>query len=199
MIPLVLGAVLAVRLGPVDLGAPARSPYVAANSTTAAVAFGAGKAIYFSPSHDRAKTFSAPVKVAEASVLPLSRHRGPRVAFSGKVIVVTERPSGRQRAEDAARFDRRQNDRPATVGGAGRQTLASRSRGTRTHAERAGRARTPAITRSTAGPDRAAGRPHGKARPVFVGPVGEPAGGDPPSLRSARNRNRSGAASSQEM
>ena len=89
MIPLILGAVLAVRLGPVDPGAPARSPYLAANSTTVAVAFGGGKTIYFSASHDRGKTFSTPVKVADASVLPLSRHRGPHVAFSGNAIVVT--------------------------------------------------------------------------------------------------------------
>ena len=89
MIPLILGAVLAVRLGPVDPGAPARSPYLAANSTTVAITFGAGKTIYFSASYDRGKTFSTPVKVADASVLPLSRHRGPHVAFSGNVIVVT--------------------------------------------------------------------------------------------------------------
>ena len=69
--------------------APAREPQLAANASTVVLAFGAGKAIYFSASHDRGKTFSAPTKVVEAGVLPLTRHRGPRIALSGNTIVIT--------------------------------------------------------------------------------------------------------------
>jgi hypothetical protein len=64
--PFVPGAVLAVRLGPAEPGAPARGPLLAANPATVAVVCGAGKAICFSASRDRGKSFSAPVKVAEA-------------------------------------------------------------------------------------------------------------------------------------
>jgi hypothetical protein len=51
--------------------------------------FGAGKAIYFSASRDAGLTFSAPVKVAEAEVLPLGRHRGPRIALSDGTIIIS--------------------------------------------------------------------------------------------------------------
>ena len=45
--------------------------------------------IYFSASHDEGKTFSPAVKVAEGAIVPLSRHRGPRIALSGNTIVIT--------------------------------------------------------------------------------------------------------------
>jgi hypothetical protein len=51
--------------------------------------FGAGNAIYFSASRDAGVTFSNPVKVAEADVVPLTRHRGPRIAISGRAIVIS--------------------------------------------------------------------------------------------------------------
>jgi hypothetical protein len=89
MTPLLLAAVVAVHIGPIGPDAPARMPQLAANGSTVALAFGAGKAIYFAASHDRGKTFSAPVKVAEAGVLPLTRHRGPRIALSGNAIIIT--------------------------------------------------------------------------------------------------------------
>ena len=34
--------------------------------------------------HDAGRTFSAPVKVAEAAIVPLTRHRGPRIVFCGR-------------------------------------------------------------------------------------------------------------------
>ena len=89
MIPFVLSAMFAVHLGPMGPDAPAHEPQIAANSSTVALAFGAGKAIYCSASHDGGKTFSPPAKVANAGILPLSRHRGPRVALSGNTIVIT--------------------------------------------------------------------------------------------------------------
>jgi hypothetical protein len=69
--------------------APVREPQMAANSSMVALTFGAGRTIYFSASHDGGKTFSAPAKVAEAGILPLTRHRGPRIALSGDTIVIT--------------------------------------------------------------------------------------------------------------
>src|SRR5258708_3211246 len=54
-----------------------------------AVTFGAGSTVYFSASRDQGRTFSAPVKVAEAPLLALGRHRGPRVAITPSAIVIS--------------------------------------------------------------------------------------------------------------
>src|SRR5262249_25504171 len=62
---------------------------LAANASMVALVFGAGNSIYFSASRDRGQTFSSPAKVDTTGILPLSRHRGPRVALSGGAIVIT--------------------------------------------------------------------------------------------------------------
>ncbi len=79
---------LAVNLGPIGQDA-AHEPQMAANGSFVAMTFGAGNRIYFSASHDSGKTFFNPVAVAETMVLPLSRHRGPRIAFSHDGIVIS--------------------------------------------------------------------------------------------------------------
>ncbi|HTP32996.1 MAG TPA: sialidase family protein [Candidatus Acidoferrales bacterium] len=89
MIPLLLYAAAAAHLGPMGPEAPAREPQMAANSSMVAMAFGAGNAIYFSSSRDGGSTFAPPTKVAGAGIVPLSRHRGPRIALSGRTIVIT--------------------------------------------------------------------------------------------------------------
>ncbi len=89
MIPMILFAVSTFHLGPMGPDAPAREPQIAANAAHVVMAFGAGRAIYFTSSSDSGKTFAAPAKVAEAGIVPLSRHRGPRIALSGSAIVIT--------------------------------------------------------------------------------------------------------------
>ncbi len=89
MIPFILFAALSVHLGPIGPDDPAREPQIAANPSTVVLTFGAGHTIYFSASHDHGTTFSTPAKVAEAGIIPLSRHRGPRIALSGNAIVIT--------------------------------------------------------------------------------------------------------------
>jgi hypothetical protein len=89
MIPFLIGIGLAVHLGPLTPDSPAREPQMAAHGSTIVLAFGEGKGIYFSRSIDGAKSFSAPIKVAEAEIVPLTRHRGPRIAISGSTIVIT--------------------------------------------------------------------------------------------------------------
>ena len=89
MIPLLLCAAAAVPFGPMGPDAPAREPQMVADSSIVAMAFGAGNAIYFSSSRDGGTTFAPPTKVARAGIVPLSRHRGPRIALSGRVIVIT--------------------------------------------------------------------------------------------------------------
>ena len=62
---------------------------MAASGSTVALAFGSGDAIYFAVSHDSGERFSVPVKVAEAPIVPLTHHRGPKIAFAGRAIVIT--------------------------------------------------------------------------------------------------------------
>ena len=89
MFSLLLTTLLAVSLGPMGPDAPAHEPQLAANGSIVGLTFGAGKRIYFSASHDSGKTFSTPVKVAEAEIVPLTRHRGPRIAFAGSTILIS--------------------------------------------------------------------------------------------------------------
>lgn len=80
---------LAVQLGPMAPDAPARQAQMAARGSSIAVAFGAGNAVYSSVSPDAGKTFSQPVKVAEAANMLLGSHRGPRIAYARNTIVIT--------------------------------------------------------------------------------------------------------------
>jgi len=88
MIP-VLAALLVIHVGPIAPEVPSREPKMAVRGSDVALAFGAGSAIYFAISRDSGATFSDPVKVAESAVIPLTRHRGPRIVFSGSAIVIT--------------------------------------------------------------------------------------------------------------
>lgn len=91
-------AFFTLYLNPASAEVPLRQPQLAADGHTAVLAYGAGKSIFVAVSSDQGATFSKPVKVAEAEVLPLGRHRGPRVAVSGSTIVVTA-VVGKRRAE----------------------------------------------------------------------------------------------------
>jgi hypothetical protein len=88
MLPL-LSLLLAVHIAPNGTQIEYRQPQLAATADMVAVTFGADKSIYFSASRDRGQTFSAPVKVAEAPMLSLGRHRGPRVAITPSAIVIS--------------------------------------------------------------------------------------------------------------
>jgi len=89
MLSLLLTTMLAASLGPMGPDAPAHEPQLAANESMVGLTFGAGNTIYFSASHDAGRTFSSPVKVAEAGVVPLTRHRGPRIALSGGTMIIS--------------------------------------------------------------------------------------------------------------
>ena len=80
---------MTASIGPLTPDGQAREPQLAVNGSTVALAFGAGHSIYFSRSTDAGKTFSAPVKVGAAAIIPLTRHRGPRLAYAGAAIVIT--------------------------------------------------------------------------------------------------------------
>jgi hypothetical protein len=100
MLTILAGIALAVTLGPIAPDAPAREPQMAAKGAMAALTFGAAKGIYFSKSSDSGKSFSAPLKIAEAEIIPLTRHRGPRIVFT-KYSIVISAVVGRTLAEGA--------------------------------------------------------------------------------------------------
>ena len=86
----IIGSLLiAAGIGPMGPDAPAREPQLAVSGSAVALVFGAGDSVYFSRSTDSGRTFSVPVKVGSGPVIPLTRHRGPRIAFSGSAIVIT--------------------------------------------------------------------------------------------------------------
>jgi BNR repeat-like domain len=89
MLAILAGIALAVNFGPMAPDAPAREPQMAAKGSTVALTFGAGKRIYFSKSFDSGRSFSVPAKIAEAEILPLTRHRGPRIVFAKHAIVIS--------------------------------------------------------------------------------------------------------------
>lgn len=66
-----------------------REPQLAAAGSIAALAFGSGSDIFVAVSTDEGESFAKPVRVAEAPVVPLTRHRGPRIVIAGNTIVVT--------------------------------------------------------------------------------------------------------------
>lgn len=103
MLTLLLAASLTLAsasLGPMGQDAPAREPQMVARGSHVFLTFGAGNSIYVSSSADSGKSFGAPIKVAEASILPLTRHRGPRIALSGTALVITA-VSGKTAAQGA--------------------------------------------------------------------------------------------------
>src|ERR1017187_533396 len=86
---LLLAALIALHLPPVSPTAPNRQPQLAAAGGTVALVFGSGEAIYLARSADNGRSFAAPSKVADLPKMLLGRHRGPRVAMSGKSIVIS--------------------------------------------------------------------------------------------------------------
>src|SRR3984885_16362095 len=100
MLSFLIGMAMAVNVAPMAPDAAAHEPQMAANGSIVALAFGAGNGIYFSRSTDAGKTFSAATKIAEAKIIPLTRHRGPRIAFAGGIIVIT--PGGGKQLAGAA-------------------------------------------------------------------------------------------------
>lgn len=80
--------VLAASILP-PAGSSYRQPQLAAGEGQVVLAFGAETSIYFAASADQGKTFSKPVKVAEAGALALGRHRGPRATILKGAILVS--------------------------------------------------------------------------------------------------------------
>jgi hypothetical protein len=80
---------LALNLPPVSPTVPNRQPQVAAGEGTVALVFGSGESIWLATSTDDGVHFGAPARVADLPKLLLGRHRGPRVAITGSVMLVS--------------------------------------------------------------------------------------------------------------
>ena len=105
------------RLGADSPDRPNRQPHLAVEGQDVALAYGAGTSIWFAGSHDGGRSFGKPVKVADTPGLALGRHRGPRVAFAGKAIVISAIVSQKGRGVDGDLFSWRSSDRGVSWSG----------------------------------------------------------------------------------
>ena len=80
---------LAVHIQPDAPAVEYRQPQLGAGNGIVAMAYGAGKSIYFTSSADNGRTFGPPVVVAGDVLVALGRHRGPRVSVLPNAIVIT--------------------------------------------------------------------------------------------------------------
>ncbi len=86
---LLLPFLLALTLAPAADRAIDRQPQLAVNGRMVAMVYGENQSIMLRRSEDNGRTFSAPTLVVQGAVLAVGRHRGPRVVFSGKTMVVS--------------------------------------------------------------------------------------------------------------
>jgi len=84
-----LAFLLALNLGPAPDKTPYRQPQLAAANGLVAMAFANGGSVMVAFSSDEGRTFAPPRKVSEAPILSTGRHRGPRVLFTGREVVVS--------------------------------------------------------------------------------------------------------------
>ncbi len=84
-----LGASISGVIQPPAAQGPFRQPQVAILDHRVGIAFGSGNSIGFAGSTDGGRTFGAPVTVAEAGVLSLGMHRGPRIVITPSAIVIS--------------------------------------------------------------------------------------------------------------
>jgi len=86
---LALAVIALTQFAPTVADAPNREPRFAVSGHTVALAYGSGNGIYVATSLNDGRTFGKPVEVGTAPVVPLSRHRGPRIVFSKNTMVLT--------------------------------------------------------------------------------------------------------------
>jgi hypothetical protein len=78
-----------LHVAPATPETPYREPQLAASRNLTVLVYGAGNSIYAATSSDQGETFSKPVKIVESHIVPLTRHRGPRVVISRGALIVT--------------------------------------------------------------------------------------------------------------
>jgi BNR repeat protein len=86
---LALALSLAVEISPLPPGFRGRQPQLASDGKTLALTFGAGNSVYFARSGDQGRTWTKPAIVSSTGRISLGMHRGPRVAFAGKALLIS--------------------------------------------------------------------------------------------------------------
>jgi hypothetical protein len=86
---LVLILSLAAEISSTAPGWQGRQPQLAYAGQTLALAFGEGNSVYFARSEDHGRTWTKPAMVSSAGRVSLGMHRGPRVAFAGKALLIS--------------------------------------------------------------------------------------------------------------
>src|SRR5258708_37804370 len=76
---------LAIEISPIGSGVLYQQPQIASDGRNVGIVFGAKNTIYY------AHNDASPVVVAEAPVLSLGNHRGPRLAFTAWALVMPPR------------------------------------------------------------------------------------------------------------
>lgn len=87
--PMLAMKLVAITIPPVSDGTPNRQPQMASGNGIVALAFGSGHAVMVALSKDGGETFAKPQPIADLPALALGRHRGPRIAISGKTLLVS--------------------------------------------------------------------------------------------------------------
>jgi BNR repeat protein len=80
---------LAAQIVPATAELPNRQPRLSAQGNAVGVAYGAGNSILFAASSDDGSSFGPPVVVSSEGQLSLGMHRGPRVAYTPRGLVIT--------------------------------------------------------------------------------------------------------------
>lgn len=89
MLLLALAAASILRVAPDSPEVKLRQPQLAAHGSFVALTYGSGNDVWFASSHDAGKTFAAAVRVGSAGVMALGMHRGPRIAVTGKTVLIS--------------------------------------------------------------------------------------------------------------
>jgi hypothetical protein len=84
-----LTTLLTLNIGPAPDQAPYRQPQLAVGNGMVAMSFAAGGSVMVALSSNGGRSFAPPRRVSEAPVLAAGRHRGPRVLFTEREIVVS--------------------------------------------------------------------------------------------------------------
>lgn len=86
---ILLLAVLALSIPPVQSGVPNKQPKLATDGKNVDVVFGSGSSIWVTRSDDGGRNFSPAIKVGALPAIALGRHRGPQLVLSGKAMIVS--------------------------------------------------------------------------------------------------------------
>src|SRR5512146_826528 len=84
-----LTLLLAAQIAPQSADLPNRQPQLATDGILMGLTYGAGDRVFFAESKDAGKSWNKPVVVSARGKLSLGMKRGPRIAMTPQVIVIS--------------------------------------------------------------------------------------------------------------